>query len=99
MNVDTQHKAFINYIKACKLVLQYWKLKVCAPDEAQKIQDNALDELRDYLNSHGIKQLEPKWNYDVKDKLTWKFIDILLVDHRFIADIPNPEFKYKHLDN
>lgn len=50
-----------------------------------------------------MSRLNPIWYYDSEDKTTWKYLSFNVnyrknIKEPFITWIPNPNFKFKHLD-
>lgn len=88
-------KAVNRYIKSIKMCMMYYKLESLEPREVKVAHQEALEALRKELDIEGIHFPRPLYHYDKHDKKTWKFIDTLVEDDKYIGPVLNPNFAYE----
>lgn len=88
------HPQYIEYVKCCREMREYLLIKTNPP---QSLQDKYKDLLRDYtdfLDDMGYIMPYAIYEYDIKDKSTWRYLDCVIDGVRFLRDIGNPGFRY-----
>lgn len=90
---------FKEYEEAAREVSSYFKLGQLEPKNVAARFKEALISLRDHLDDKRIKMPPAKYQFDIKDKSTWKFKDVTIVgnkeDKRYGGCTLNQGFKYK----
>jgi len=86
-----------DYETAAKEVSEYFKLNILPPKEVRDKHKLALQNLRDYLDKHKKYMPIAKYDFDMRNKKTWKFLDVKLNTKGdiYLYSIRNPEFFYK----
>ncbi len=90
---------FEEYEEAAKESSQYFKIGKSEPKHVASRFKEALISLRDHLDDIGIKMPRAKYQFDMKDKSTWKYKDVFIVglkeEKRYGGCTVNHFFKYK----
>lgn len=88
------HPISKKYIEVCELVKKYYKINCDTPNDLTKKHKESLELYRELLDSLNFKMTSPIYPYDVKDKTTWKYEDMMINGSNFIRNVLNPHWKY-----
>lgn len=105
------HPTTINFIRLCERIKNYYdeaskKLllsagKISLPCSLLKEYAVALEEYRDFLDTHRLKMPLKKYPYLYDDETSWKYKDCVItkIVHPVISKWKlNPDFRYKKKD-
>lgn len=97
--MDYNHPAVGEYISASKVTGSFLKENIIEPAEVHERFNQALAHLRIYLDSINIKMPLPKYPYDPREKNTWRFSEVKIINdkkrkRKYVKEELNPTWIY-----
>ena len=98
----TKNVTYKAYVEACKNVHRYYKRGYYPPTKFEDKYTEALTLYRNFLDGLGYRMPKQKYKYSLKDKTTWRYLDVRFdrndkannSDNLNVVSIQNNDYKY-----
>lgn len=85
-----------DYIRTSREVVKLWKERKGPTITVEEEFMESLHKLRKWLDDKGLTMPAPKYRFDIHNKKTWKYIEVLGKDKKYQGFRENPDFIFRN---